>query len=44
MVRPQLRRFLRICDPEGLLPVKDSAVDHADARAGDRQLLVGGNH
>lgn len=44
MIRPQLRRFLRICDPDGLLPVKDSAVDHADAGAGDRQLLVGGDH
>jgi anti-anti-sigma factor len=40
----QLRRFLRIFDPENLLPLEDSAVDHLDARPGDRKLLVGGNH
>jgi anti-anti-sigma factor len=24
---PQLRRFLKICDPDGLLPLEDPAVD-----------------
>jgi anti-anti-sigma factor len=42
MVGPQLRRFLRICDPDSLLPVEKS--DHLGARAGDRQLLVRGDH
>jgi anti-anti-sigma factor len=41
-VGPQLRRFLRICDPDNLLPVQKS--DHLGARAGDRQLLVSGDH
>ena len=41
---PQLRRFLRICDPDNLLPLKDSAVDHLSAGPRDRELLVGGNH
>lgn len=44
IVGPQLRRFLRICDPDNLLPLEDSAVDHLDTRPGDRELLVGGYH
>jgi anti-anti-sigma factor len=36
MVGPQLRRFLQICDPDHLLPLEQSAVDHADAGSGDR--------
>jgi anti-anti-sigma factor len=40
---PQARRFLRICDPDGALPIDDSAVDHLDTGPGDRQLLVGGD-
>ena len=43
-VGPQLRRFLRICDPDNLLPLEDSAVKHLDAGPRDRQLLVGGDH
>ncbi len=39
-----VRRFLRICDPDGLLPLEDSAVEHLDTAPGDRKLLVGGNH
>jgi anti-anti-sigma factor len=42
VIGPQLRRFLRICDPDNLLPVEKS--DHLGARAGDRQLLVGGHN
>jgi anti-anti-sigma factor len=41
---PRLRRFLRICDPDNLLPLEDSAVDHLDTRPGNRELLVSGNH
>jgi anti-anti-sigma factor len=41
---PQLRRFLRICDPDNLLPLEDSAVNHLETAPRDRQLLVGGNH
>jgi anti-anti-sigma factor len=41
---PQVRRFLRICDPDNLLPLEDSAVDHLHTRPGDRELLVGGYH
>ena len=41
---PQLRRFLRICDPDNQLPLQDSAVDHLETAPRDRQLLVGGNH
>ena len=44
MVGPQMRRFLRICDPDNLLPLKDSAVDHLGTGHRDRQLLVGGDH
>jgi anti-anti-sigma factor len=44
MVGPQLRRFLRICDPDNLLPLDDSAVNHLNAGPRDRQLLVGGDH
>ncbi|GAC1395261.1 MAG: hypothetical protein NVS4B6_00220 [Mycobacterium sp.] len=39
-VGPQLRRLLSICDPDGLLPVEDSAVDYRNAGAGDREFLV----
>ena len=44
VVGPQLRRFLRICDPDNLLPLGDSAVDHPDAVTRDRELLVGRDH
>ena len=44
VVGPQLRRFLRICDPDNLLPLEDSAVDHLDAGPRDRELLVRGDH
>jgi anti-anti-sigma factor len=44
VVGPQLRRFLRVCDPDGLLPIGESAVGQLDTRPGDRELLVGGNH
>ena len=44
VVGPQLRRFLRICDPDNLLPLEDSAVDHLDTGPRDRELLVGGDH
>jgi anti-anti-sigma regulatory factor len=44
MLGPQLRRFLRICDPENLLPVQGSALNHLNTGPRDRQLLVGGNH
>ena len=36
VVGPQLRRFLNICDPDNLLPLEDSTVDHADAGPRDR--------
>jgi anti-anti-sigma factor len=44
IVGPQVRRFLRICDPDNLLPVQDSAVDHVDAGPRDRELLVRRDH
>jgi anti-anti-sigma factor len=44
IVGPQLRRFLRICDPASVLPVNYSAVDHLGAGPRDCELLVGGNH
>jgi anti-anti-sigma factor len=44
MVGPQLRRFLQICDPENLLPLEDSAVNHLNTGSGDRELFVGRNH
>jgi anti-anti-sigma regulatory factor len=44
VVGPQLRRFLTICDPDNLLPVADSAVEHQDAGLRDRELLVRGDH
>lgn len=44
IVGSQLRRFTAICDPENLLPVEDSAVDHPNTGPRDRELLVGGNH
>ena len=43
-VGPQVRRFLRVCDPDGLLPIRDSAVQHLDTAPRDRKLLVGGNN
>ena len=43
-VGPQARRFIQICDPDKLLPLNDSAVDHLDTSLGYRQLLVGGDH
>lgn len=39
-VGPPLRRLLSICDPDNLLPLEDSAPDHRNAGAGDRELLV----
>ena len=44
VVGPQSRRFLKICDPENLLPRADSSVDHRDAGPRDRELLVRGDH
>ena len=44
VVGPQLLRFLKICDPDDMLPHVDSGVDHRDAGLRDRELLVGGNH
>ena len=44
VVGPQLRRFRRICDPDNLLPLGDSDVDHPDAGPRDRELLVRGDH
>ena len=44
LVGPQLRRFLRICDPENLLPLEDSAANHLNTGSGDRELFVGRNH
>ncbi len=44
IVGPQLRRFLRICDPGNVLPVNYSAVDHLGAGPRNREFLVGGNH
>jgi anti-anti-sigma factor len=44
VVGPPLRRFLKICDPDNLLPVEDSAVDHLGAGPRDRELLVRGDH
>ena len=41
---PQLQRFRSICDPDNLLPLEDSALDHADAGPRDRQFLVRGDH
>lgn len=42
----QIRRILAICDPDGTLPLEapQSVLDDLSARAGDRELLVGGNH
>ena len=44
MVGPQLRRFLRICDPDSVLPLGNSALDHLNTESRDRQLLIGGDH
>jgi anti-anti-sigma factor len=44
IVGPQLRRFLQICDPDNLLPLAGSAVDHLNTGPRDRQLLVGRDH
>ena len=38
-VGPQLRRFVGIYDPDHLLPLEDSAVDHPDAGPRDRELV-----
>jgi anti-anti-sigma factor len=43
-VAPQLRRFLKVCDPDNLLPLEESVADHPHASPGDRQLLVRGDH
>ena len=42
----QVRRLLAICNPDGTLPLEapQSVLDDLDASAGDRELLVGGNH
>jgi anti-anti-sigma factor len=42
MVGPQLRRFLKICDPDELLPLERS--NHLHAGASDRELLVRRDH
>jgi anti-anti-sigma factor len=42
LVGPQLRRFLRIYDPDNLLPIEKS--DHLDTTPRDRKLLVGRNN
>jgi anti-anti-sigma factor len=44
VVGPQLQRFLKICDPDNLLPLEDSAIDHLDTGPRDRELLVRGDH
>ncbi|MGY4654280.1 anti-anti-sigma factor [Mycobacterium sp. URHB0021] len=45
LVGPQVRRVLRICDPDGTLPIGErSFVEDPNASAGDREFLVGGNH
>jgi anti-anti-sigma factor len=44
LVGPQLRRFLKICDPDGLLPLEVSGVDHLDATPRYSKLLVGRDH
>lgn len=44
VVEPQLRRFLKVCDPDNQLPLEDSAVEHADAGTRDGELLVRGDH
>ncbi|MDY6997005.1 MAG: STAS domain-containing protein [Actinomycetota bacterium] len=41
---PHVDRMLRICDSRRELPIDRSRVQYPRARAGDRQLLVGGNH
>ncbi|KUH87870.1 MULTISPECIES: STAS domain-containing protein [unclassified Mycobacterium] len=42
----QVRRLLAICDPAGELPLDKprSLLDEVGAGAGDRQLLISGNH
>ena len=44
VVGPPVRRFLKICDPDNLLPHNGSAVDHRDAGPRDRELLVRGDY
>jgi anti-anti-sigma factor len=46
LVGRQVHRLLQICDPDGSLPLAktQSGVENLDAGAGDRDLLVGGNH
>ena len=44
VVGSPLRRFLKICDPDNLLPHNGSAVDHCDAAPRDRELLVRGDY
>jgi anti-anti-sigma factor len=44
LAQPHLRRLLLICDPDGLLPLEESAVKDADTGPSDGQLLVGGDH
>src|SRR5262245_62692380 len=44
VVEPQLRRLLTICDPDGLLPIEDSAVEDLDTGPRDGELLVSGDH
>ncbi|BBY44535.1 hypothetical protein MCEL_28300 [Mycolicibacterium celeriflavum] len=42
----QVRRLLAICDPAGELPLDKprSLLDEVGAGAGDRELLISGNH
>jgi anti-anti-sigma factor len=46
LVGQHARRLLRICDPDGVLPLAEpqSGVEDLHTGAGDRKLLVGGNH
>jgi anti-anti-sigma factor len=41
---PHVRRVLRVCDPDGELPVAASAREYFRTRPGDRELLVGGDY
>jgi anti-anti-sigma factor len=43
-VGPQVRCCLSVCDPDRLLPLKDSGVDHLHTVPRDRELLVRRHH
>lgn len=45
LAEQRVRRLLDICDPDGTLPLAELSVgENARAGAGDRKLLIGGNH